>query len=61
MLRDQTINFLEAVVVVLVLTNALSVLATVHLVRASHGFVRAGREAKSAVERRLDAIIARAG
>ncbi len=40
MLREQLINFLEAAVVLLVLTNAFSVLAAAYAISLAHGLVR---------------------
>jgi hypothetical protein len=40
MLREQFINFLEAAVVLLALTNAFSVLAAAYAISIAHGLVR---------------------
>jgi len=40
MLREQFINFLEAAVVVLALTNAFSVLAAAYAISIAHGLIR---------------------
>ena len=40
MFRDQTINFLEAVVVLLILTNAASVVAAAYALSIAHGLIR---------------------
>jgi hypothetical protein len=61
MLRDQAINFLQAVVVFLLLTNAVSVLATVYAMRLANVTKSAGARASSAVERRIEALVARSG
>ena len=59
MLREQMINFLEAAVVFLLVTNALSVAATTYAVRLMSGFGGAKRE-QGAIERKLNAIVQRA-
>ena len=40
MLREQFINFLEAAVVLLALTNAFSVLAAAYAISIAHGLIR---------------------
>lgn len=61
MLREQMIGFLQAAVVFLLLTNAISVLAAVYAMRMANAFARPVQEAGAAVGRRLDAILGRAG
>lgn len=56
MFHDQMINFLEAAVVFLLLTNAISVLAASYAMRLLHGLAGAKRE-PTAIERRLDLIL----
>ena len=60
MLREHTINFLEALVVFLVLTNAASALVTVYAMRLANAVNPKGSQALSSVERKLQAIINRA-
>ena len=57
-MREQTISFLQAVIVFLLLTNAASVIATVYAMRLANVRPRAA-QAVSAVERRLQTIIGR--
>jgi len=59
MLRDQIINFLEAAVIFLLMTNAVSVAAAVYAMRLANrlGF---RPDAGSALERRIDAFLRRA-
>ena len=60
MLRDQMINFLQTAVVFLLLTNGLTALAAVYAMRMARTFAQPTREIKSLVERKLDAVLARA-
>lgn len=60
MFREQMINFLEAAVLFLLITNALSVAAATYAIRVMRAFVPAGREAGSAVARKIDALLRRA-
>ena len=60
MLRDQMINFLQTAVVFLLLTNGITALAAVYAVKMARAFAHPGHETRSAVERRLDAILTRA-
>jgi hypothetical protein len=59
MFRDQMINFLEAAVVFLLVTNALSIAATTYAIQLLNGFGGAKRE-PGIIERKLNAIIQRA-
>lgn len=59
MLRDQIVNFLEAAVVFLLITNALSVAATTYAIQLLNGAAGARREL-GIVERKLNAILPRA-
>jgi hypothetical protein len=59
MLRDQTINFPQAVVVFLLLTNAVSVVVTVYAMRLANAMNPKAAQAMSAVERRIEAMIGR--
>jgi len=45
MLREQFINFLEAAVVLLALTNALSVAAAAYAISLAHGLTRTDPQA----------------
>jgi len=56
MLREQTINFLEAAVVFLLATNAASALAALYAMRLANA-MSAAPQAKSVIARRLDAMI----
>lgn len=58
MLREQMINFLEAAIVFLLATNAASVLAAVYAMRLAHA-VSVVPEAKSALVRRIEAMVGR--
>ena len=60
MLREHTINFLEALVVFLLLTNAASALVTVYAMRLANVVNPKVAQALSPVERKLQAIISRA-
>ena len=60
MLREHTINFLEALVVFLLLTNAASALVTVYAMRLANAVNPKVAQALSPVERKLQAIIGRA-
>ena len=59
MLREQTINFLEAAVVFLLDTNALSISATTWAIQLLNGIGAAKRE-PGMIERKLHAILQRA-
>jgi hypothetical protein len=58
--RDQMINFLEAAVVFLLVTNALSIVATTYALQLLNGLGAAKRE-QGIIERKLNAIFQRAG
>ena len=60
MLREQMINFLEAAIVFLLATNAASALAAVYAMRLANA-VSVAPQAKSAVTRRLEAMVRRVG
>jgi hypothetical protein len=60
MLRDQIISFLQTAVVFLLLTNALTALAAVYAMRMARAFAQPAREVRSVVERKLNAMLARA-
>jgi len=59
MFREQMINFLEAMVVFLLVTNAASALVAVYAMRLAHATSPQLQRAKSAIERRLDGIVNR--
>jgi hypothetical protein len=59
MLREQTINFLQAVVIFLLLTNVVSVVATVYAVRLANALNPRAAQAMSAVERKIEAMVRR--
>ena len=59
MFREQMISFLQAAVVFLLATNAVSVLAAVYAMRLAHVAAAPVQQAKSAIERRLDGIVNR--
>jgi hypothetical protein len=59
MFRDQIINFLEAAVVFLLITNALSIAATTYAIQLLNGLGGAKRE-QGIIERKLNAIVQRA-
>ncbi|MBV8754366.1 MAG: hypothetical protein JO328_16005 [Hyphomicrobiales bacterium] len=58
MLREQMINFLEAAIVFLLATNAASALAALYAMRLANA-VSLAPQAKSAIARRLEAMIRR--
>jgi hypothetical protein len=58
MFREQMINFLEAAIVSLLATNAVSVLAALYAVRLANA-VSFAPQAKGVIARRLDAMIRR--
>jgi hypothetical protein len=60
MLREQTINFLQAVIVFLLLTNAVSVVVTVYAMRLANALSPGAAHAMSAVERRIEGMVRRA-
>ena len=59
MLREQMINFLEAAVLFLLLTNTLSIAATTYAIQLLNGFGREKRD-QGIIERKLRAIVQRA-
>ena len=59
MFREQMINFLQAAVVFLLVTNALSIAATTYAIRLLNRFSDAKRE-QGIIERKLNAIVQRA-
>ena len=59
MFREQIINFLQAAVVFLLVTNALSIAATTYAIRLLNGF-SGGRREQGFIERKLNALVQRA-
>jgi hypothetical protein len=59
MLREQMINFLEAIVVFLLLTNALSAGAAIYAMWIASGFADRKRELIDLAERKLGAMVRR--
>ena len=58
MFREQMINFLEAAVVFLLITNALSIAAAIYALQLLNGF-GGGKREQGFIERKLNAIIQR--
>ena len=56
--RDQMINFLEAAVVFLLITNALSIAATTYALQLLNG-LGGGKREQGFIERKLNAIVQR--
>jgi len=56
MLRDQMINFLQAAVIFLLITNAFAVIAAVWAIRLLSGAPLERRPAGGVIERRLELI-----
>jgi hypothetical protein len=54
------ISFLQAAVVFLLLTNAISVLAAIYAMRTANALARPVQQAGTAVGRKLDTILGRA-
>jgi hypothetical protein len=61
MFHDQMVNFLAAAVLFLLMTNALSVAAATYAIRLMKALVPGGGDAGTAVGRKIDAILRRAG
>jgi hypothetical protein len=57
--REQMVNFLEAAVVFLLVTNVLSIAATTYAIQLLNGFGNAKRE-QGIVQRKLTALVQRA-
>lgn len=57
--HEQIVNFLEATVVFLLITNALSVATTTYAIQLLNGVTSPGRE-PGIIERKLRAILSRA-
>ncbi len=60
MIREQMINFLQTVVVFLLLTNAISALAATYAIWVANGFERKKQELVDAAERKLGGLLRRA-
>ena len=56
--RDQIVNFLEAAVIFLLVTNALSIAATTWAIQLLNGLGAAGRE-PGFIERKVNALLSR--
>jgi hypothetical protein len=56
MLRDQFIGFLQTAIIFLLLTNAVSALVAFYAMRTANLMARPA-QAKSAIERRLEALV----
>lgn len=59
MLRDQMFGFLQTAIVFLLLTNAVSALVAFYAMKTAHMLTRPGQQAKSGIERKLEAILSR--
>jgi hypothetical protein len=57
MLRDQVITFLEATVIFLLLTNAVSVAAAAYAIAVATGLNNRRREAKALVVNKANAVL----
>ena len=60
MLRDQMMGFLQTAIVFLLLTNAVSALVAFYAMKTANALTRPGQQAKSAIERKLEALVGRA-
>jgi hypothetical protein len=66
MLRDQMIGFMQTAIVFLLLTNAVSALVAFYAMKTANALTRTaptasrGQAAKSAIERKLEALATRA-
>ena len=60
MFREQMINFLQAVVVFLLLTNAVSAFAATYAIWVAKGFAHKRQELVEATERKIGAVLRRA-
>ena len=59
MLRDQMFGFMQTAIVFLLLTNAMSALVAFYAMKTANVLARPGQQAKTAIERKLDAVLAR--
>jgi len=60
MLREHTIQFLEYTIVILLLTNALSVAAATYAIWVANAFAEKRRELTAVVQRKAGALVSRA-
>ena len=60
MLYDQMMGFLQGAVVFLLLTNAISIFVALYAMKTANTLLRPAQQAKSAIERRLEALVSRA-
>ena len=60
MLRDQMIGFLQTAIVFLLLTNVVSALVAFYAMKTANALTRPAPTAKSAIERKLEALATRA-
>jgi hypothetical protein len=60
MLREQIISFLQAAIVFLLLTNAITALTAMYAMRMAKALADPAQAARNAVERKLDAVLRRA-
>lgn len=58
-MREQMINFLQAAIVFLLLTNALSVLAMLYAIWVANALAHDKRDARNPVERKVEALVRR--
>jgi len=61
MFRDHMVNFLQASIIFLLMTNAISAAAAAYAIRMMRAFAPGGAVAGLAVERKLEAMFRRAG
>jgi hypothetical protein len=59
MFREQMINFLQAMVVFLLLTNAASVVAAMYAIRITKAFAPEQSRPRTASEHKIDAMLRR--
>ena len=59
MFREQMINFLQATVVFLLLTNAISALAATYAIWVANGFAHKKQELLEAAEHKLGGVLRR--
>jgi molybdopterin biosynthesis enzyme len=59
MLRDQMFGFLQTAIVFLLLTNAVSALVAFYAMKTANALARPGQQTKTAIERKLEAVLAR--
>jgi hypothetical protein len=53
-------GFLQTAIVFLLLTNAVSALVAFYAMKTANALTRPGQQAKSAIERKLEALVGRA-